>query len=120
MKTISCIAVAFALVLTGCGEKSSSSGSSASANTNSSSGNPLNAPADYLRAVSKGQQDAVKTVGLSSVKSAIDAFSADKGRYPKDLDELVSQKYLPKIPDAPHGMKMGYDANTGTVSMEKQ
>jgi hypothetical protein len=118
MKSTCLLGVACLLTFAGCGDKSNSG---AVGGTNAaSSGNPVDAPADYMRAAAKGQQDAVKTVGTSSVKAAIDAFSADKGRYPKDLDELVSAKYLPKIPDSPYGMKMTYDANNGTVNVVKQ
>jgi hypothetical protein len=44
----------------------------------------------------------------------------DQGRYPKDLNELVSEKFIPRIPDAPAGMKIVYDANAGTVKVVKQ
>jgi hypothetical protein len=47
-------------------------------------------------------------------------FQVDKGRFPKDLDELVQEKYLTKVPDAPYGMKIDYDPATGTAKVVKQ
>jgi hypothetical protein len=99
-------------LLTGCGDSSSSSGSS--------SGNPADAPAEYVGALAQAKQKAVKTADLSSVTKAIQMFQVDEGRLPKDLNELVEKKYLPKIPDAPLGTKLSYDANTGTVKVVPQ
>src|SRR6476660_6477392 len=93
------ILVLLAFSLLGCGNDSDKRGASA---TNTSSGNPLNAPADYLRAVGKAQQSAVKTVDTSSLNQAIQLFNVEKGRNPKDLDELVQQKFIPQIPAAPY------------------
>ena len=47
-------------------------------------------------------------------------FNVEKGRNPKDLDELVTEKYLPKLPAAPYGMKLVYDAAAGKVKVVKQ
>ena len=104
------------MLLAGCGDKSSSS----SQTTNTSSGNPLNAPGDYLNAVTKGQQRAVKTVDTAAINQAIQMFQVDKGRLPKDLDELVIEKFIPRIPEAPAGMKITYDATAGTVKVVKE
>jgi hypothetical protein len=109
---------AAALLLTGCKDKSKQS--TAATNANSSAGNPLDAPGDYLRGLAKGQQSAVKTVDTSSINRAIQMFTVDQGRNPKDLNELVEKKYLPKIPDAPYGMKLVYDPNAGSVSVVPQ
>jgi hypothetical protein len=111
------ICLFLAVSLLGCGEKSDKPGASA---TNASSGNPLNAPADYLRAVTKAQQSAVKTVDTSSLNQAIQLFNVEKGRNPKDLDELVQQKFIPQIPAAPYGYKLEYDSGAGKVSVVKQ
>ncbi len=35
---------------------------------------------------------------LAGMRDAIDRFHADKSRYPKDLEELVSAKYLRTVP----------------------
>jgi hypothetical protein len=119
MKASSFLAVAglAALALSGCGEKSSSTGAAA---TNASSGNPLNAPADYLRGLNKAQQSAVKTVDTSSLNQAIQLFNVEKGRNPTDLNELVQQKFIPQIPAAPYGSKLVYDSVSGKVSVVKE
>lgn len=106
------------LLLIGCGDKSSST--SSGTNTASSSGNPLDAPGDYLKAAAKGQQSAVKVVDTTSLNQAIQLFNVDKGRNPKDLNELVEQKFIPKIPEVPYGHKLVYDAGAGKVTVVKQ
>jgi hypothetical protein len=105
------------LSLVGCGEKSDKQGSGS---TNASSGSPLNAPADYLHGLGKAQQSAVKTVDTSSLNQAIQLFNVDKGRNPKDLDELVKEKFIPQVPAAPYGYKLVYDAGAGKVSVVKE
>ena len=120
MKTLTllCFSIGVGLVLVGCGDKSNST--SSGTNTTSSSGNPLDAPGDYLKAAAKGQQNAVKVVDTTSLNQAIQLFNVDKGRYPKDLNELVEQKFIPKIPELPYGHKLSYDASAGKVSVVKQ
>ena len=66
------------------------------------------------------QQTAVKTVDTVSLNQAVQQFGVDHGRNPKDLNELVEQKYIPKLPQPPYGTKFVYDANTGTVKVEKE
>jgi len=102
----------------GCGEKSDKS--TQPTNAAASDGNPLNAPANYLGGLAKGQQSAVKTVDTSSLNQHIQLFNVQEGRFPKDLNELVEKKYIPKIPEAPHGMKIVYDANAGSVKVVKE
>ena len=102
-------------ILTGCG---GSSDSKPAQTTNAaSSGNPLSAPADYLGALGNAKQKAVKTVDTTSLDKAIELFNADKGRNPKDLQELVTEKYYPKIPDAPYGTKLDYNPTSGKVTV---
>ncbi len=50
---------------------------------------------------------------FASLNQAIQMFQVDKGRFPKDLNELVSEKLINSVPDAPYGMKLDYDATTG-------
>src|SRR5262245_27454071 len=106
-----------ALVLVGCGDQSSKSGQSTNA---ASSGNPVTAPVDYLGAITKGEQSAVKTIDTSSISKAIQLFQVEKGRYPNDLNELVQEKFLPRIPETPYGTKLDYDPTTGQVKVVKQ
>src|SRR5215471_7448855 len=88
------------LLLAGCGEKSQPA---AAEQKPSSSGNPVDAPGDYLKSVVKGQRDATMTIDTNALTKAIDLFNVDKGRYPKDLNELVTEKYIPKVPEPPFG-----------------
>ena len=38
---------------------------------------------------------------LVTMRDAIDQFAADRGRYPEDLGELVSARYLRAVPEDP-------------------
>jgi hypothetical protein len=120
MKAPVSVLILSALALAGCSDKSASPAPAGGTNTASSSGNPVTAPVDYLGAVVRAQQTAVKTVDTVSLNQAIQQFEVDKGRNPKDLNELVEQKYIPKLPQPPYGTKLVYDANTGTVKVEKE
>src|SRR5438874_7458947 len=113
MKTPFCLSVVAGLLLAGCGEKSSQPATAT--NANSSGGSPLTAPVDYLGAMGKAQQNAVKTVDTTSLNQAIQMFNVGEGRNPKDLNELVEKKYLPQLPTPPFGTKLDYDASAGTV-----
>ncbi len=113
--------LALVVLLSACGQKSETPATPAKTTNAASSGtSPLDAPAGYLGAVARAQQTAVKTIDTTSVDKAIQMFAVENGRNPKDLNELVEQKYLPKIPDAPYGTKLVYDANSGTVKVVKQ
>jgi hypothetical protein len=108
-------------LLVGCGEKSSTpapAGSSTNAAAPETS--PMNAPAGYLGALAKGQQSAVKTVDTASLDKAIQLFSVENGRNPKDLNELVEQKFISRIPETPFGTKLVYDSGAGTVKIVSQ
>jgi hypothetical protein len=105
--SISLFALA-ALLLAGCGQ----SGSSGSAGNS-----PANASADYVGALGRSQAKAVGVIDLASLKQAIQMFNVNEGRYPKDLKELADSKLISKVPDAPNGMKISYDAATGNVSL---
>ena len=118
MKTIFCFALAASLFLTGCGESSNQPGQP----TNGAAGgsNPLNAPADYVGALGKAKQTAIKTADTATLNQAIQMFGVDLGRNPKDLNELVEKKYIATIPAAPNGMKLDYDATAGKVKVVSQ
>ncbi len=121
MKSLLLISFLAACALwTGCNQQSGNAGQPAATNTTASGTQPLDAPAGYLNALAKGQQSAVKTVDVTSINKAIELFNVDQGRNPKDLNELVQKKYLPQLPAPPYGTKLVYDANTGTVKVEKQ
>jgi len=82
--------LATVLCITACDQKSQTP--AATTNAASSGSDPLNAPGGYLNAIAKGQQAAVKTVDTTSVDKAIQLFSVENGRNPKDLNELVEQR----------------------------
>jgi len=118
MKTFYFAVVPLSLFL-GCGQKTDQS-SAGTTNATGGGSSPLTAPVDYLRAAGKAQQSAVKTVYTASLNQAIQLFNVEKGRNPKDLNELVEQKFIPQIPAAPYGTKIVYDAQSGKVSVVKQ
>lgn len=118
MKTIGCLALSAILLANGCGQKSETAATAT--NTTDTAGSPMNAPAGYLGALAKGQQSAVSTIDTASVDKAIQMFQVENGRNPKDLNELVQQKLIPKIPDTPYGTKLVYDPASGTVKVVKQ
>lgn len=104
-------------ILAGCGD--SSSGKGAATNSTPSS-TPLSAPADYLGAMGKAQKSAVKTVDVASVNQAIQMFRVENDRFPNTLQELVDEKFLPRLPAPPSGMKYSYDSKTGAVKVVNQ
>jgi hypothetical protein len=118
MKILFGLSLGASLLLMGCGESSDKPGQATNGAAAGSS--PLSAPADYVGALGKAQQAAVKTVDTTSLNEAIQMFNVEHGRNPKDLNELVEGKYIPKIPAAPYGMKLEYDAATGKVKVVKQ
>jgi hypothetical protein len=113
------LAMAAGLWLAGCGGESDKPATSTATNTASGS-TPLTAPADYVGALGKAKQVAEKTADSARLEQAIQMFNVEKGRYPKDLNELVSEKYIPAVPAAPYGMKLDYDATTGKLRIVKQ
>ena len=120
MKALTVALVGF-LLLVACGcDKQSSPPPTATTNTAAGGTSPLDAPGGYLKAVVKGQQTAVKTVDTTSLDKAIQLFNVEQGRNPKDLNELVEKKYMPQIPTPPYGTKIVYDANAGTVKIQKE
>jgi hypothetical protein len=122
MKTILCLASLAALLLAACSKESSSPAPASGTTTNASAAfeNPLNAPADYGKALVKAQKSAEKTVDLAALTKAIEMFQVDKGRLPKDLNELVAGKFIRQMPPVPPGMKIDYDASTGEVKVQPQ
>lgn len=90
---------------------------SAAAPATNSSGGIITAPVDYLGALSKGKTSSEKKIDSVTLNRAVQMFSATEGRYPKDLDELVKEGVLPKIPEPPYKHKYIYDAKAGTVQV---
>ncbi|MDA1276846.1 MAG: hypothetical protein O2960_22750 [Verrucomicrobia bacterium] len=90
-----------------------------SAKDSGSSGNPLTAPVDYLGAIGRAQKSAVGTIDVTSLNKSIELFYATEDRFPKDLNELITMRYLPKLPDAPYGTRITYDPVKGRVAIMK-
>jgi len=103
----------------GCGQKDKAAPAKPT-NETAASGNPLTAPVDYLGAVAKAKTSSEKTIDTVYLNQAIQMFHTMEGRYPKDLNELAAEKYIPRIPDAPYGMKIVYDGTKGEVKVVRQ
>jgi len=103
-----------ALILTaGCGD---SSKPGTSANTVS---NLVDAPLNYVGAVVQAQKYSEKQIDLAYVNQAIQQFQAGEGRTPTNLQEMIPT-YLGKMPEAPFGYKIVYDATAGAIKVVKQ
>jgi hypothetical protein len=82
-----------------------------------SSGNPLTAPADYVGAIAQAQKSAQKTLGGVGIDQALKTFYTEQGRFPTNLNELVSKGTVSNIPPPPRGMKYDYDSKVGTIKV---
>jgi hypothetical protein len=134
MKNPCClISLVAALVLTGCGKESPAPPSTPQAAAPAPAAPPpapvvraapapapAASPNSYMGGLARAQQLAVKTVDLSSLNENIQLFNTQEGRYPKDLNELVTMRYIGKLPVAPNGMKLVYDATQGKVTAVPQ
>ena len=116
MKAIVLLPVVALLFLTGCGQ----SGGSSQSSTNTAENVAKAEKVPYIGAMVKAERNATTTADMASLKPAIDQFQVDKGRYPKDLNELITEKYISKVPEVPYGMKIDYDPATGTVKVVNQ
>ena len=54
----------------------------------------------YFNSVSKAEEAVLKE-DLTLMREALNKYNADNGSYPDTLDDLISKKYLRKIPDDP-------------------
>jgi prepilin-type N-terminal cleavage/methylation domain-containing protein len=54
----------------------------------------------YLRSLDVARERSLKT-SLTTMRGAIDQFAADKGRWPKSLNELAEARYLRDVPEDP-------------------
>jgi hypothetical protein len=116
MKTVKYLFIpALALaVAAGCGEKSKT------AQIVNGVSNIVTEPVNYIGAVAQAQKFSEKQIDLAYVNEAIQQFNAGEGRLPKSLEEMVQMHYLGKMPEAPFGYKVVYDATNGTISVVKQ
>lgn len=54
----------------------------------------------YFSGIDKAKETILRE-NLHQMRDSIDKFYADRGRYPANLEDLVTQKYLRKIPPDP-------------------
>ena len=101
------------LLAAGCGDGSQQA--KPAGTSDNSSGNPITAPVDYVGAVGKAKRTGEKVADIATLQKAIQAFHAEEDRYPKDLNELVTTKILPRLPEPPYGMKFQYNPATGQI-----
>ncbi len=112
-----------ALVLTGCPEKRRPAGSTppktaqSSAEAEKKSG-ATGSLADYGKSLSNAEKTAAQTAGLVTLNQAVKQYNVIENRFPATLEELVSARYLPKLPAAPRGKRYVYDAKAGEVTVE--
>jgi len=107
------ISLAAALVLAGCGNNQ---GGSSQTNNVSTGAEP--APAgNYLDALANSRDRAVKVIDTAALTQAVQMFNATEGRFPKDLDELVTNKLIAEVPVTPRGKKLDYNPATGEVKL---
>jgi hypothetical protein len=106
------IFLAGALAVGGCGKEQTAPAPAQSASQPKGDG--------YLGTLVRGQQVAVKGIDTAALNQEIQLFNVQEGRLPRDLNELVTKQYLPKLPDAPAGMKLSYDAAQGKVTVVPQ
>jgi hypothetical protein len=76
-------------------------------------------PADVDNPLVNAKRTADKTIDVSYINQALQLFNVQEGRFPKTLAELTP-KYIAKIPDAPLGYKISYNAVKGEVSVVRQ
>ena len=103
------LSISVAVLLAGCGQKEEPKA------TEQSSGG-----GGYLGSITKAQQTMIGKIDTVAIDQAIARFYTDKGRFPKDLNELVTTRYLSEMPPAPNGKKLEYDPKTGTVKLVAQ
>jgi len=108
-----------ACMVAGC-SKSDTAKATKPTNSSYSSGNPITAPVDYLGAVGQAKRVAEKTVSRVSSEKDIQLFHEQEGRYPKDLNELVKEHYIPAVPQPPYGMVFEYNPVNGQFRVVKQ
>jgi type II secretion system protein G len=54
----------------------------------------------YFASVDRARETALRS-SLAVMRSAIDRFAADRGRYPESLQELIDARYLRALPEDP-------------------
>jgi prepilin-type N-terminal cleavage/methylation domain-containing protein len=55
----------------------------------------------YFQSLERAREKSLRT-SLAVMRDAIDQYAADKGRYPKALPDLATERYLREIPQDPY------------------
>jgi|ERR1051326_4727161 hypothetical protein len=112
---------AIAIVFLGCSKSEQSPNSSSpnqpaatATNQPDSTGQALE---KYGHTMATAKKNALTKTDLITVDRAIQAFQADRGRNPESLDELITEKFLPKLPDVPKGKAYSYNPQTAEVKI---
>ena len=63
----------------------------------------------YINSLDKAEESALKS-DFATIRISIDRFYANKGRYPRHLDELVNEKYIRNLPIDPITKKANWQA----------
>jgi hypothetical protein len=106
--------LALTLLSSGCGKPRTPSDATEGAQKGTA--NPAVAPLDYLSAQGKAKQAAIRVVSLAEVTQAIQKFQAMEDRNPRDLNELIQERYLQALPEAPRGSRLAYNPETGNAT----
>lgn len=122
MKRLLPILVVALIPFAGCGKKEPASQSTPPpapsdgmrTNQQDSTGQALE---KYGRTMATVKKSTEVKMDLITVNNAILAFQADRGENPSSLDELVTEKFLPKLPPLPSGKKYSYNPQTGEVKV---
>jgi hypothetical protein len=77
-----------------------------------------NAPAKYGEVMGRALKKAESMDNVLYLKNKINTFHIQKGRYPANLQELVDEQLIDKIPEPPKGMKYDYDPSTGSLNVK--
>jgi hypothetical protein len=117
MKGIFLLSLTTLVIAAGCSQSGGSSETTSSTNRSMTNDGAFG---QYMGGLAQAKQTAGKTVDVTSLTRVVQQFQVDKGRYPTDLNELVQEKYISRIPDAPYGMKIDYDPTTGDVKVVNQ
>lgn len=67
----------------------------------------------------QAQNYAQEKSDTAALNQAVQQYHAAEGHFPKSLQDLTPN-YIAKIPQAPPGYQINYDANNGAVSVAKQ
>ncbi|HTV40036.1 MAG TPA: hypothetical protein VMF08_05650 [Candidatus Sulfotelmatobacter sp.] len=110
MKSRFLVAVAGSMVfaLAGCSGGSSNS-NAPTTNTAASSSSPVTQPEIYAQ----------QKMDMATLNQAVQQYHAAEGKYPDSLQDLAPT-YIARVPDAPPGYTIKYDANSGAVSLARQ